>query len=294
MGGECCYVEAMQLGPFYVNMRLLAVLISGAAAYAVIFGMLRCGVWRNSPLGEIVLNTLMIGLAAWKLAPFLLQPSLLWTSPLKGILMIGGARETFIGGTIAIAYMLLTAMKEGVSLRLLSDSLAYGMIAFWIVHAVLGGWHYGKLTGLPWGISLGNPDLRYHPLNVYELLAAVLLGSMLIFGRMKLGEGRAGRIGFLGVGAGGFAISLFAMGSPFGVILTGGQWMALLGAGLGLILPRMYILWEAYQERRGYVMADEDSKAAKRQERHNKQAGQTEPEQKGYDKKLDGPNKPST
>lgn len=287
-------MRAMQLGPFYLNLNLLVVLVSAAAGYAVIWWVLRRSAWRESPLADMLLNALMLGLAGWKLSPFLLQPALLWTSPLRGIMMLGGVREALIGAIIAIWYLLWSSLVKGLTLRLIADSLAYGAISFWLVQALFGGWRYGKLTSLPWGIPLSDPALRYHPLNLYELAAAALLAGVLLFGRWQLGDGRAGQMGLFGVGAGLFAISLAAMDSPFGGILTGVQWISLLVMGLGLIVPRMYILWEAYQERRGFVLADSDSKAARRQERDNQRRGQTAPEQKGYDKKLDGPNKPST
>src|SRR5690606_20831046 len=70
------------------------------------------------------------------------------------------------------------------------------------------------------------------------------------------------------------------------------QWLAAVLAVAGLFLPRLYILWEAVQERRGFPLAKGDSKEKRRQEKKNKrQTRQAEPS--GSDKWTGGPNRPA-
>ena len=255
-------MEAMQIGPFYVNWSLLVFLVASGAGYGVVWLVYRRTQWHHLGIADQLFNALALGLLSWKLAPFLFHPTLLWRAPV----------------------------------RPLHDAIGIWMLVFIAIRAILGGWTYGKPTDLPWAISLSDPAFRYHPTNVYALLAALLIIVILAVRQIKPGDGQAGQLVFLVGGASYFAISLVAVEEVVGGLFTGMQWTGLVLIGLGLISRTMHILWEGYQERRGHVMSgNEDSKSAQRQEQVNKQATrQASPEQQGYDKKLDGPNKPST
>ena len=287
-------MDAVQIGPFYVNWRLFVLFISVAAGFGIVLLRTRRSMGRTTSLSDILFNAILIGFAGWKLSPFLFQPSLIWQQPLKGLLTIGGLFEGAVGIVLAISYLIGSMLKHGLPLKLLADALGYGAAGFMIVRSIMGGWRYGKGTELPWGIQLRDPNFHYHPINVYEGLLAA--GLLLIFfvSKMKLGDGRAGQVLFVYGGAGWFAISLFSNGEAIFEFFTGLQWMGLVMILIGLLLPRMYILWEGYQERSGKVMVQGDSRAQERRERKNEQSGKkTSPEQSSFDKKLDGPNRPA-
>src|SRR5690606_22554742 len=109
---------------------------------------------------------------------------------------------------------------------------------------IIGGARYGSHTNLPWGIELNDPAFSYHPIHLYELLLALTLLLIFALRRMKPGSGRAGELFCLIGGMGLFGISLVMAGESAGVLLTFRQWLMLLLSVVGLIVPRLYILWD--------------------------------------------------
>src|SRR5690606_21949351 len=149
------------------------------------------------------------GFFVWKLLPAVRDVSLLWPNPLKALMVVGGAADVLVGLLAGSAYTINASLRRGVTLRELAHAAAYGGAVFLVVHAVSGGWSYGAPTGLPWGIALSDPSLRYHPLNVYEALTGLGAVAVLLISRMRMGEGRAGSVGLPLLGMGLVAVSLF-------------------------------------------------------------------------------------
>ena len=232
-------MEAVQIGPFYVNWSLFTIIASAVAGYAAVSLIIRRTDWRQSPLMDIIFGAMVIGLFAWKLTPYLLQPSMIWRSPLKGLLMQGGLYAMLIGAAAAVLYLFIRAFRAGLPLRLVADALGYGGAVFLAVRALVGGARYGTVTTLPWGITLSDPAYAYHPIHLYELLLALLLLAIFLFGKIKPGSGRAGELSLQIGGAGLFAVSLLVPGGT-----AAHQWIMLAAAAIGLILPRVYILWD--------------------------------------------------
>jgi prolipoprotein diacylglyceryltransferase len=237
-------MEAVQIGPFYVNWRLLTLVVSVIVSYLAVSFIIRRTLWKQSPLMDIVWSSLAIGFFSWKLSPYLLQPSMIWQSPLKGIMMQGGLYATWIGAGVALVYLFLRSYRTGLPLRLIADVIAYGGASFLAVRAIVGGPRYGAVTELPWGISLSDPAYAYHPIHLYELLLALVLILIYILGKIKPNSGRAGERFFLIGGAGLLAISLVMSAERADLLLTSHQWFALSMCLFGLILPSLYILWE--------------------------------------------------
>lgn len=289
-------MEALQIGPLYLNWSLLSLLVSAAAGYTAVGYIMRSSKWKQSGISDLLMSSLAIGLLVWKLSPFLFEPSSLWRAPLKVIMSQGGTLEAVIGMVAAGTYLLLGTYRRGLPLKLPADSIAYGAAVFLAVHGLLGGWEYGKRTDLPWGIVLKDPDFSYHPVNVYEILIGAVLAVIYIRGRMKPGDGRAGRSFFLYGGIGLFAISLFEAKGAVSFLFTGKQWGYVLMMGIGLFFSWLYILWETYLERRQSRVANNDSKAQQEHERENEQAAKEAAAMNGedhFDKRLDGPNRPA-
>jgi hypothetical protein len=63
-------------------------------------------------------------------------------------------------------------------------------------------WQYGLSTNLPWGISIANPEFKYHPINVYTIIVTAPVFVWLWKHRGEIGSGRpfAEFITFLGIG----------------------------------------------------------------------------------------------
>lgn len=287
-------MELIQIGPFTLHREMLAFLLSAVAGYAFLLLAIRRSPWRQTPLADVLLNGFMVGFVVWKLLPALRDVSLLWPNPLKALMVMGGAVEVLAGLLTGVTHAIIASLRRGVTLRALSDAGAYGGAVFLVVHAATSGWSYGVQTGLPWGIALSDPSLGYHPLNVYEALTGLVTVAVLLALRMKVGEGRAGAAGLPLLGAGLVTVSLFDRVDQVSVfLLSPAQWLGLGLLAAGLIAPRLYILWETQQERRGWQLAQNDSKEQQKQARKNRQNTSPAPEQPGFNKKTDGPNRPA-
>jgi hypothetical protein len=285
-------MEMLQLGPVVLNRQLLAVVAALAAGYAAARAAIRRLPERGAPVANVLLDGLLIGFLVWKAMPAVRDPSLLWPDPLKALMVSGGAADAGIGLVAGLIAVLAGGLLRGVALRAIADAAAVGAAAFLAVNGLAGGWKYGMATGLPWGVTLSDPALRYHPVNLYEALLGLILLAAAASGRAPAGDGRTGARLVPLLGAGLLAVSLTDRHGLTWWLLAPDQWLAAVLAVAGLFLPRLYILWEAVQERRGFPLAKGDSKEKRRQEKKNKrQTRQAEPS--GSDKWTGGPNRPA-
>jgi uncharacterized membrane-anchored protein YhcB (DUF1043 family) len=291
-------MDAVQIGSLYLNWSLFTFMVAVAIGYAAIVFSLRKAT-NQQAVKDIVLNSMILGIFVWKLSPALFEPSMIWSSPFKVLMIQGGMRELVLGSTVAVLYLLYRSFKSNIRLELLTDVIAVGGAMFGFTQAVVGGWRFGNATSLPWGISLVDPTYAYHPLNVYEAIAALLIMAWIRLRHPHLGSGKAGGIGFIYGGFGIFMISLFdnQLIQPQ-LFLSAIQWIAIVAVILGLILPQLHILWAAIQERSHAIMDENMSKAQQEHERENEEAAERAAKNGTLDdiivdKKLDGPNRPA-
>lgn len=161
--------EILQIGPFMVRMDWLILAVAGCSGYAAMQWR-----WKRSNAGDIPVleplwNALFIVFLIWKLSPLFLSPSLLREPPLYWITVPGTSAGWWIGIAIAALYVYLNLKKRGASWSFFGDLLAFGCVISVFVYNLLG-WQHGTPTTLPWGISIENPEYKYHPVNIYRLL----------------------------------------------------------------------------------------------------------------------------
>lgn len=121
----------------------------------------------------------------------------------NGGLGIWGA---ILGGLVGIGLYTLTLRDRKLGGKLV-DAAAMGVP----LGQAIGRWGnyvnqelYGKLTSLPWGLTIRNLPGRYHPLFFYEsILSLILFGIMLVLERKKKFKFGMGR--YLGVYLIGYA-----------------------------------------------------------------------------------------
>ena len=244
-------MDAVQVGPFYVNWRLLSILVALFAAYGFIHLRIKLRpVDGAESAAGVLVNAALVGLIGWKLAPLLEQPSLLLT-PLKLIMLQGAGRQAAVGLAIAAGYIVAALYRRRLPLELTADLLAAGAAALLAVHGVVSGWRYGSPTSLPWGIVYQDGGVAYHPINTYTALVGVALVAALVL-RYPYGDGKGAVFVAISVGPALLAISLVS-GQPvvppaFG--LSAAQWAYAGVTAVGIFLPALYKLWAAKQERR--------------------------------------------
>lgn len=247
-------------------------------------------------MDDLILNAGLIVFFTWRLGSLLTQPSLLWQSPMKLFLTAGSKMEIIVGIVLAYIYLTYQVRKHGIAWRLLLDILAVGAVPGVFLYAALTP-TFGLPTTLPWGIGVEGTVSRFHPYHAYLaiLLLPLLVWQQLWAARSKtvLGSGKLLKYTLLYGGAAGMIASFFSLAESTAVYLSPGQLLNLLMLIIGMNLP---ILSHTTGRRELMDMSQNDSKTQIQQEQQNQERVKTPPAGKeGYvDKKLDGPNRPST
>ncbi|MEC0226025.1 hypothetical protein [Paenibacillus alba] len=291
--------DVLQIGPLQLQGKLAAMLL------AVLVGLWvmrivskRFSREAGTPLAksvdDIVFNAALIVILTWKLGILLTQPSI-WKSPLKILMVPGSSTELLLGLLLAGGYTYWQLRKYRIPLYVFLDMLTMGLTAaLFLACALIPA--YGLPTALPWGIGVEGTVSRFHPFHAYT---ALLLVPLLIWQHVRegrshsLGQGILLKYSLLFGGAAGMLASLFAAAEPTVVYLSVPQLAYLFMLILGMLLPT---LAHNTGRRELSTMSQNDSKTQVQQEQQNKEREKAAPAGKeGFvDKKLDGPNRPST
>lgn len=190
---------------------------------------------------DVTLTAVNIVALFWKFGTVLFKPSLLWENPMRILLMRGTMLHTSLGIAVALIYAMFKLKRLNVRFMRFADGVSYGVLTGFIVHALLIK-QYGRPTSLPWGISLNDPSLQYHPIHVYVLLLCLGVYVFLWTRRFQLGKGKVMQYFLTYVGLGLWAISMLDFGA--GVVLFNGmQRVYAAMVVLGYVFPHI-IRWK--------------------------------------------------
>lgn len=223
--------DVLQLGPFIIRKDWLfyglSILLGLAVARRVIL--------KKSPLDlqhiELISNALLIGILLWKISPIFTQPQIL-KNPIALLLYPGtslGIKVAYLGAAFYLAYMV---WQKKLSWRAVSDVFTVVVISSVFVFSVTH-WQYGLQTTLPWGISISDPEYRYHPINVYQVLFMIPLVWYLF--RLPIGQGKMASNGFVGYGISILFVSLLKPKMSSWFNLSTDQWVAVVFITIGFI-----------------------------------------------------------
>lgn len=295
--------DILQIGPLQLQGRLVALLI----ACALGFWFIRRVTQRldkdtpsesvlSKPIEDLIFNGAIIVFMTWRLGIIVTQPSLLWTNPLKLLLVSGSSTEIALGLLVACIYMYIQMHKHRIPLFLVLDVLTIGVTAAaCLFYALIPA--YGLPTTLPWGIGYEDTVTRFHPSHAYAalLLVPVFIWQHRVETRKKsLGQGVLFKYSLLFGGMSGMIASFFAADETTLLYLSLPQAGFLFMLVIGMLLPA---LTHNTSRKELYAMSQNDSKTQIQQEQQNKEREKktTPVSKEGFvDKKLDGPNRPST
>ncbi|MGO4499040.1 hypothetical protein AB4114_24465 [Paenibacillus sp. 2RAB27] len=297
--------EVVQIGPLQLQGQLVALLLACVLGFWLMRRVVRQ--WNRvelevpdthravaKGLDDLILNSVLIVFFTWRLGSLLTQPSLLWESPMKLLMTAGSKMEIVVGIVLAYIYLTYQVRKHGIVWRVLLDMLAIGAASAMFLYAALTP-SFGLPTLLPWGIGVEGTVSRFHPHHAY---LAILLVPLLVWQQLwttrsttVLGTGKLLKITLFYGGAAGMIASYFALAEPTAVYLTPVQLLNLLMLIIGMNLP---ILSHTTGRRELMDMSQNDSKTQIQQEQQNQERDKKPASKEGYDKKLDGPNRPST
>jgi len=262
----------------------------------------------RSTLMNIFANGLFVVLLVWKLGFLLKTPSIIWEQPL-GLLIYWSSPDMVVLGAVAAAVLVLLQLrKAGIPVQTAADAAAFGILAAYAVRQA-AMWQGGGVTELPWAIASESSLFGVHPLGAYALLLSAALGVWLWSRNEPLGTGGYVRDLCTYGGLGLLALSLFKESPKETVfLLTAEQWGFAALALLGSSAARLFGLIQFPETRHTMasgadiqtIAKEQDMMAANDSKAQIKQAQQNEAERRHADdtiqtdKKLNGPNRPST
>lgn len=227
--------QMISWGPFAIQTGLLAVIAAALTAIAAVHLMARtAGGSPAKEAAELLQNAAFITLIVWKFGHVLFAPAVVWERPSALLLLSGGTREAFVAMLVAGVYLVVRLRRRAIPIRLFLDLAAFGAMLAVIVYAAID-WNYGKPTSLPWGMSVNDPEFRYHPVSAYTMLAAASVALLLWMRRGQAGTGELYRAGSIYMGLGLLAVSFGAVPKPAVLLLSSDQWWALALAGIGIV-----------------------------------------------------------
>ncbi|MED3123067.1 prolipoprotein diacylglyceryl transferase family protein [Bacillus wiedmannii] len=138
---------------------------------------------------DAVTNAFLIVVFVWKFAPAILNPVWAIRSPLQALLAVGSMQHIVVGCIIASLYIVWRSKKEQFSLRILLDTLPYGLCMS-IIFYFLFNHKIGVQTTLPWGVKIYESKFLYHPIFVYEIILALCIIGLLWMKNERLGNGK--------------------------------------------------------------------------------------------------------
>lgn len=293
--------DVLQIGPFQLQGQLLALLLASALGLWLIRRVTQrllqiTQIVIAKPIEDLIFNSAIIVLLTWKLGVIVTQPSLLWNNPLKLLMVSGSGTEIALGVLIACIYMYYQIRKNRTPLFLVLDVIAIGITAAVFLFCALIP-AYGLPTTVPWGIGVDGTVSRFHPYHAYIslLLVPLLIWQHTIELRQKtLGQGILLKYSLVYGGAAGMLASFFAADKPTLVYLSLAQIVFLFMLIVGMLLP---VLTHNTSRKELSALSQNDSKTQIQQEQQNqeREKAATPAGKEGFvDKKLDGPNRPST
>ncbi|MDQ0871736.1 glucan phosphoethanolaminetransferase (alkaline phosphatase superfamily) [Paenibacillus sp. V4I3] len=293
--------DVLQIGPFQLQGRLLALLLACALGLWLIRRVSQrllndTQIVIAKPIEDLIFNSAIIVLLTWKLGVIVTQPSLLWNNPLKLLMVSGSGTEIVLGVLIACIYMYYQIDKNRTPLLLVLDVIAIGITAsVFLFSALIPA--YGLPTTVPWGIGVEGTVSRFHPYHAYIslLLVPLLIWQHVIELRKRtLGQGVLLKYSLFYGGVAGMLASFFDAAKPTLLYLSLAQLLFLFMLIIGMLFP---VLTHNTSRKELSAMSQNDSKTQIQQEQQNQEREKTATPagKEGFvDKKLDGPNRPST
>lgn len=203
--------DIVELGPLMIRGSLLILLLSCLAGFVHLYIKLRKSSLQQSPIGDLILNGILIVIMSWKFGSLVYEPSMLWKEPIKLLMVSGTVDIAVFGGVITVAYWSTRLRKLGISWLVMLDALAY------------------LVTGATLLYSLLTPT---YGLTVISIACVIFLWSV----QFTIGEGSASRYTFIILGLGGLLVSLLTEQPIVAVFLSGDQIVYILIALLGIAI----------------------------------------------------------
>lgn len=242
------YPILVSIGPFHLFSFSVFLILAWLAYSFVFWRMLRAEGVDEERIFDLTFYSTVAGLVFSRVG-FVIQNLQLFDNPLKmaaiwivpGLSLYGG----FFG---AVAALVLLCRRHKVRLAYILDALAFALpysLILGEIGSLLDGTEIGVPTNLPWGISYIGFLERRHPVQVYEILAllVIVIVLSLMARRAKKRNWAYGIIGvwfFIFYCIAMFCIESVKVGSVYYLSLSVNQWIiiAVFAESLGALYVR--------------------------------------------------------
>ncbi|MCR8643111.1 hypothetical protein NV379_10615 [Paenibacillus sp. N1-5-1-14] len=213
----------VEIGPFVIRGSLLTLVLSCIAGFGILMWQLRRIGDTKSPIFDLFASVILIVFAGWKLSPLLSEPSLIWTDPLK-LLMVSGSNDgLFAGVVIALVYMQVRMRKTGLSALTVMDAAGYFATAAVLLYQALSD------DSSHWYMAL--------------LSAAIICILIIKKNTWMNGDGAVAQFVLLGFGVGGLAVSLLTPQTIAFLYLSSMQLLFIVLTLASIAFPKVSSTW---------------------------------------------------
>ncbi|MBA4601930.1 hypothetical protein [Thermoactinomyces mirandus] len=188
----------------------------------------------ESNLSDLALQAIFVYFIVFKLSPLFFSFHSIRSNPQSMLFLTGTSKEVLVAALVTALYLWILARRKQIPLMPLLDAIAlvavFSFAGYQLIFRDLG-----KVTTMPWGLTVEGGRYEYHPLNYYRFLFLALL---VLFWRQKnkkwiKGESFQFLLVFGGLGL--LFISYLDYEPPSSNGLTFEQWIYALAATLGWI-----------------------------------------------------------
>ncbi|USK67264.1 prolipoprotein diacylglyceryl transferase family protein [Peribacillus frigoritolerans] len=227
--------DVINVGPFLLQYKLLIIIISGIVGYLIIDFRFR---YLKNPfrkqVTDIFSGAAFLLLFTWKFGPVLFHPTEVFQNPSLILYTNGNDKSFILGGILTILYLYIKSRKMMIALMELFDHLLIGILSSLFLYNLFNP-IYGYSTNLPWGVSMADSSIKYHPIHLYF---AIVFGIFLFIAfktDLKKSHGELSRKMAIILGVCGMFFSFLSPQEIISLQLSLLQWISILLIIVGII-----------------------------------------------------------
>jgi hypothetical protein len=183
--------EVIQFNGFLIRVQWLILAFSGIFGYIILRLRLNKMESTNKIVQETIIDSLLLTVVIWKLSFILFNPVKFINNPISLIFFNGGRRGFLLALTIAMAYLIYSSGKQGISVWIYAESIGVwylaGTLPYYLISAMLsnklmvfyGGRSLLAALLLLWQLKtvkvIGSPE------NLNQILLWFSLGKIFIY-----------------------------------------------------------------------------------------------------------------
>lgn len=229
--------EVINLGPFLLQYKLFILICGVIIGYLVLSFFLKYkkDMHRNQIL-DIYTSVAFLVFITWKFGGVLLQPKVLFTNPSLVLFSSGTQTTLLMGIVLSTFYLVFKAKRQNISFGQIVDRLLIGTLPFlFIYHLFVPS--FGFPTDLPWGVSISNGTVKYHPINMYfAIIIGLLLIIIFVMKAKGIGGGNILKISAITLGVTGLMVSFLFPQTILVLNLSRLQWISIAALIAGIVV----------------------------------------------------------